>query len=161
MISRTIVRSVAATVLAGSMLLPQYSCTQRVDMSGNPIAEIPAREDSGKTYRVVNVDHYVSGEVERDYPASWILPAVFLWPLAAALYMAWRPESRATRIFSWIEPVLLAASLWLLCEFPTGTRRYGNYLAVTAASFLLALSLWTTIGRFRRWRAARAAQVAA
>ena len=154
-------RSAAALVLAASMLLPQYSCTQNVDMSGSPLTVTPPREDSGKTWRVAEVDHYVSGEVERDEPGSWILPAVFLWPLAAALFMAWRPDSRATRTFSWIEPVLLAASLWLIYEFPTGTRRYGNYLAVTAASCLFALSLWTTIGRFRQWRAAHAAQVAA
>jgi hypothetical protein len=156
MISRTIVRSAAAMVLAASALLPQYSCSQKVDMSGNVLAATPPQEDSGKTWRFAEVDHYVSGEVEPDSPGTWILPAVFLWPLAAAFFVAWRPDSRATRIFSWIEPVLLGFSLYVLVIFPTGTRRYGNYLAVTAASCLFALSLWTTFGLFRQWRATRA-----
>lgn len=154
-------RSAAAMLLAASALLPQYSCSQKVDMSGNVLTATPPQEDSGKTWRVAEVDHYVSGEVERDSPGTWILPAVFLWPLVAAFFVAWRPESRAMRIFGWIEPVLLGFSLYVLVIFPTGTRRYGNYLAVAAASCLFALSLWTTFGLFRRWRDARAAQVAA
>jgi hypothetical protein len=152
MISMATVRSIVALVLAVSMLLPQYSCGEYVDMNGKLLTQLPVKADSGKTYRVVDVDHYVISEVDLDYPATLVLPLVFLWPLAAALFMGWRPNARVSRIIAWAEPALLAGSLYVIYEFAEGRRRYGNYLALGAGALLFALSLRSTVGRIRKLR---------
>ena len=161
MISMTNVRSIAALALAASMLLPQYSCSEYVDMNGKALTFTPEKADSGKTYRVVDVDHYVPNEVERDQPATFILPVIFLWPLAFALLVILRPRAAVARAIRWVEPALLAFGLYVVFDFVMGTRRYGNYLALAAAGSLLAISLWEWIERFRRWRADRTVPAAA
>jgi hypothetical protein len=161
MISMTNVRAILATVLIVSAALPQSSCSKYVNAEGKELSPLVPHADSSQYHRVKTY-YYAFENVTLHEPGTLLIPIAFLWPFAAILVARRKPDARITRVLFWLEPVGLAGSANVIAlNDLLMDAEVGWFVALCALALLFLTWLWMAIGRFRGWRARRAAPVAA
>lgn len=136
-----VLRALAAGVLLAAFFLPLARCegVRAVDAPG-----AAPREE-------LMVPAYI---VDREEPATFIVPPIFAWPLLLlALYAA----VPATRRFEFLEPLPAAATFWYLWQITVqwGEVLWAGYAALLACALYLVAATLAAPAAFRAWRAAR------
>lgn len=132
----TFTKRLAALALLATLFLPLARC--EAGRTG-AAPDAPPREEL-----MVAIDL-----VDREQPATLIVPLIFGWPLLlAALCWAWP----AARRLEALEPLLAALTLWYLWQITVdwGEVLWAGWLALGAATVYLIAALPAALARWRR-----------
>jgi len=140
-----------AILLVACFALPMSSCSTLVDKTGKAVTQKPAPPGA----RVVKIQLYVFDGVRLANPGSWPTVLAFIWPLALLLHGRLRPTSWITRALWFVEPALLAGSIYAIGTFMFfGQPEAGTYVGRTGVA---VYSLGWIGEAFGRWRSRKGA----
>jgi hypothetical protein len=138
-------RLAGAVLLATAFLLPQYTCAVYRGPQGNVLP--PPAEADRSHYREIQQSHYAWEGIRWNDPASWLVVAVFGWPLPLLIY-----RYRVRGPLWWWLPLTLELGLvagsayliWFLSDW--GERAVGAYLGI-AGNGVYTLALLNEVWR--------------
>ena len=137
----TFVKRISALVLIATLFLPLARC------EGVRSADTPGATPREELMVPAHI-------VDRDEPATFIVPLIFAWPvLLLALYTA-LPRARR---FELLEPLLAAATFWYLWQITVdwGEVLWAGYAALAAAGLYGIAALLNAPAAWRAWRTSR------
>ncbi len=136
-----VLRSLAAGVLLAAFFLPLARCegVRTVDAPG------------GTPREELMVPAHI---VDQEEPATFVVAAIFVWPLLLLALYAAVPGARR---FEFLEPLPAAATLWYLWQITVGWGEvlWAGYAALAAAGLYGIAALLNVPAAWRAWRTSR------
>lgn len=146
---------IGAFLFAACFALPMSSCTVYRDETGY-LVELGPDRSVPPGARAVTTRHYLLDEVSPGHPQSWLWIAAFIWPAAFLLHARKRPDARLSRALWFIEPQLLAGSLYSIFVFRFfDDRDVGSYVGFAGVAVYFLGWVGEAFSKWRSWKRRR------
>jgi hypothetical protein len=154
---QTYLKMTGAFLLLVSLFLPLSSCERYVDKQGEPLTEISEDRHLPPGAKAITTYHYFYRKFPLTDLGSWLLLAGFTWPVFMVFAIA-HLKGRARVACRCLEVPLLFGSVEALSFATMFSHKLevGAYVAYTGIGVYGLGALWSYIGAFRQWKAAKA-----